>query len=68
VYYARPERDPIIDLDAVAEVLARLSPKAAEVRFAADHHYLEFSCVREQFWDWLAGVAVPGSAGRDSGR
>ncbi|WP_269858074.1 alpha/beta hydrolase [Streptomyces sp. RPT161] len=65
VYYARPERDAIIDLDAVAEVLSRLCPQAVEVRFAADHHYLEFSAVRDRFWDWLAGVAVPGAAGRE---
>ncbi|MGV4985730.1 alpha/beta hydrolase [Streptomyces sp. NRAIS4] len=68
VYYARPERDPIIDMDAVTEVLAWLSPKAVEVRFAVDRHYLEFSHARGQFWNWLAGVAVPGEAGRDGGQ
>nr|WP_237694802.1 alpha/beta fold hydrolase [Streptomyces sp. SID5468] len=62
VYFVRPERDAVIDLETSAEVLARLSPGFTEVRFCSDHHYLEFSAARKPLWDWLAGVAVPDPA------
>lgn len=58
VYFATPERDAIIDLDVARGELARLQPEAVEVHFAADTHYLEFSAVRRQLWDWLADTAV----------
>ncbi|MGW7575575.1 alpha/beta hydrolase [Streptomyces sp. NPDC054765] len=58
VHFARPERDPIIDLDAARSTLARMCPDAVDAHFDADRHYLEFSPVRGQFWDWLAGVAA----------
>ncbi|MEU4845690.1 alpha/beta hydrolase [Streptomyces gilvosporeus] len=58
VHFARPERDPIIDLDTARSTLARMCPDTVDAHFDADSHYLEFSPVRAQFWDWLADVAL----------
>jgi alpha-beta hydrolase superfamily lysophospholipase len=57
VYVAMPEHDPIIDLPAARAVLHRLAPGVREQVFATDRHYLEFTPVRVDYWDWLARVA-----------
>ncbi|MEV5601815.1 alpha/beta fold hydrolase [Streptomyces sp. NPDC052299] len=60
VWVAYPERDAIINLDAAAGTLAALAPQARARRFPAVSHYLEFTDVREQYWDWLAAVVRSG--------
>ncbi|WP_411122496.1 alpha/beta hydrolase [Streptomyces sp. x-19] len=63
VHFARPERDAVINLDAARATLARMCPHAVDAHFDADRHYLEFSPVRDQFWDWLADVAAGAGGG-----
>ncbi|MFJ3303935.1 alpha/beta hydrolase [Streptomyces sp. NPDC086549] len=56
VHVALPEQDPVIDLGASLEVLAELAPQARIQRFETTSHYVEFTGVRQAYWDWLAGV------------
>jgi len=50
-----PKADPIIRLDAAAATLRELSVRRpTTVEFDCDRHYLEFSPVRRNYWDWMA--------------
>ncbi|MFH8347563.1 alpha/beta hydrolase [Streptomyces sp. NPDC018045] len=62
-HFVRPARDAIIDLDTARSVLARVCPHAVDTHFDTDRHYLEFSPVRDLFWNWLAAVATDTGAG-----
>jgi alpha-beta hydrolase superfamily lysophospholipase len=61
VHVALPERDSIVDLAASLAVLDTLAPQAEVRTFAATSHYLEFTEVREAYWDWLAEVVRAGA-------
>ncbi|MEV7596943.1 alpha/beta fold hydrolase [Kitasatospora sp. NPDC089797] len=63
VWVAYPDQDSIIDLRATEAVLADLAPQAVSRHFPVASHYLEFTDVQEQYWDWLAAVVRSG-AGR----
>ncbi|ESP95833.1 lysophospholipase [Streptomyces sp. CHA1] len=62
VWAAYPEQDSIIDGEASTAVLATLAPHTETRRFPVSSHYLEFSDIREQYWDWLAATAREGAA------
>ncbi|WP_406481998.1 alpha/beta hydrolase [Streptomyces platensis] len=59
IHFVRAERDPIIDLETSEKTLRELHGDFTTTSFAARHHYIEFSPVRRDYWDWLAGIAVP---------
>lgn len=62
VRVAYPEQDSIIDIEAAAGVLGVLAPHAEARRFPTSSHYLEFTDIREQYWDWLAAAARDGAS------
>ena len=57
-FVAIPEDDPIIDLAAAGRVIARRYPGHVARRFATSWHYLEFTAIREAYWDWVAQCAL----------
>ncbi|WP_330297611.1 alpha/beta hydrolase [Streptomyces sp. NBC_00503] len=59
IHFVRTGRDPIIDLDVSERTLRALHGEFTTTSFAARHHYVEFSPVRRDYWDWLAGIVVP---------
>ncbi|MFD5464483.1 alpha/beta hydrolase [Kitasatospora sp. NPDC127059] len=61
VWVACPDQDSIIDLRASEAMLADLAPQAVARHFPVASHYLEFTDVREQYWDWLAAVVRNGA-------
>ncbi|WP_433386894.1 alpha/beta hydrolase [Micromonospora sp. KLBMP9576] len=60
VHVVLPEQDPIIDLAASTQVLQELAPQARIHRLKTVYHYVEFTDVRQAYWDWLAGVTHAG--------
>jgi alpha-beta hydrolase superfamily lysophospholipase len=58
VHFVRVERDPIIALDEAERVLRQLHGKVSVTTFPIKQHYVEFSSVRRDYWDWLTQVVV----------
>lgn len=58
IYFVRTDFDPIIDLDASEKLLRDLHGEFTAVTFPIRHHYVEFTTVRRDYWDWLADVVV----------
>jgi len=58
VCVALPERDAIIDQQASLRMLETLAPHAQIRKFPTNSHYLEFTAVRAEYWDWLAEVTL----------
>lgn len=59
VHFVRTDHDPIIALDESERVLRELHGTFRTVTFPLRHHYLEFSPVRRDYWDWLAETVAP---------
>ncbi|AHH95132.1 hypothetical protein GCM10010174_56030 [Kutzneria viridogrisea] len=58
VHFVRTELDPIIDLTVAEKVLIDLHETFTATTFPIRQHYVEFSSVRRDYWDWLAEVVL----------
>jgi alpha-beta hydrolase superfamily lysophospholipase len=61
VHFVRTTHDPIIAIDEAERMLRRLHQKISVVTFPIKQHYIEFSPVRRDYWDWLTRMVVSSS-------